>query len=83
MENTNIENKETLEDAMVFDTKEDLDKKKKDWDSIFLTCPDLSDRILAIQSDLGEEGLKLLNEFIVDGFSDYYKSSKGDNTDSE
>ena len=50
-------NKKEFNEAMVFDTEESLDEKKKLWDDIFLTNPDLSDMIIELYKDLGIQGL--------------------------
>lgn len=54
--NTEMDKKEFSE-AMVFDTEESLDEKKKLWDDIFLTNPDLSDMIIELYKGLGIQGL--------------------------
>ena len=64
--------------AMVFEDEKALQNKRKIWDDIFMSSPDLSDRIIAIKNDIGFDGLKLLNDFIVDGFNEYFKSCTSD-----
>ena len=76
MDNNENKNVEVLEDAMVFDTEENLNDKKEKWMDIFYRCPDLSNRILALFADISEEGMKILDKFIADKFSEYYKPFK-------
>lgn len=80
--NENME-KETLTEGMVIESKESLLKKREKWLDIFERCPDLSDRIINIFNDIGEDGMKYLDEFIMNGFSDYYVSATNADKDSE
>lgn len=77
--NENKENleKETLTEGMIIESKESLLKKREKWLGIFERCPELSDRIINIFNDIGEDGMRHLDEFIMNGFSDYYAAATG------
>lgn len=72
--NQEIKPESELIDPMVFDTEEDRESKKEKWMEIFYRCPELSDRILNLWADLDEKEMKYLDEFIMNGFSEYYCS---------
>ena len=67
---------EGLIDPMAFDSEEDLNAKKEKWMDIFQRCPDLSNRILELFANIGEEGMKIFDKFIADKFDEYYKPFK-------
>lgn len=73
--NQEIKPEPELIDPMVFDTEEDREAKKEKWMEIFYRCPELSDRILNLWADLGEKEMKYLDEFIMNGFSEYYRTA--------
>lgn len=76
MDNNENKKTEVLEDAMAFDTEENLNEKKEKWIDIFQRCPDLSNRILSIYEKNGEEAMGILNKFIADKFDEYAKPFK-------
>ena len=54
---------------MAFDTEEGLEAKKQKWMDIFDRNPDLSNLILNLYADLGDDGMyKYLFTFIRDNF---------------
>lgn len=56
-------------DPMTFDTEEVLSEKKTKWMDIFQRCPDFADHVLAIYNDMGENGIKEFDKFILDAIN--------------
>jgi len=63
-----------LVDPMAFDSEEELETKKRIWRDIFDRNPDLSNLIISIYADLGDDGLyEYLFTFIRDNFGAWYQ----------
>lgn len=63
-----------LVDPMAFDSEEELETKKRIWRDIFDRNPDLSNLIINIYADLGDDGLyEYLFTFIRDNFGAWYQ----------
>lgn len=63
-----------LVDPMAFDSEEELEAKKQKWMDIFDRNPDLSNLIINIRADLGDDGLyEYLFTFIRDNFGAWYQ----------
>lgn len=73
--NQEIKPEPELIDPMVFDTEEDRESKKEKWMEIFYRCPELSDHLLDLWANLGENGMEHLAEFLTNGFAEYYNAA--------